>query len=661
MAKSRKFKKPVSSDVLEKRFLRFFEIDKDRDFFVSCLKEKEGLFYPRDDLDKKSVERFDRLVKEVKANRGIVNMVPLVVFFILIAGLAVFYLFFMDSFAESLTERALSAAFSAEADVDGMDVALFLGKIEIRHVAVADSSEPAKNLFELYGVIVDVDIGAALVGRLVIDNLGWKELYFSTDRKSLAEYEDASGVESAPVEAPAEQGTAGGQLVSLDADSLLEEYRDRLESPAVAEELRIAKDALSELAERQKTELAKKTDELKAEAAELFSKNPADIRIQDIPAELEKLSSVTKKTEALYKDYELAYSKAKASADNVIKLSTELTQAIENDKKFLESALDIQGGGAKEFFEPAVRQLLSDKAEEYLYYGKKFLDLLGSIKKKPGKAKEEKVTPAGRVVDFPSEKIPSFFIRRAAGAAELDEGRLELMINSITSEPELVSEPARLLARFAGDYTAQAQAEFDMADDSYTAIAEIKGMPADSPALDSKLDARVQIEGTADILTLNARVLLKDIKAPGNPTLKAIADALKKSNKDAELLLSYTRTQDSDKLKLDSELWQLFADPAFLSDIAGTSGVRKQAEDALAKQVEDIAGQDAANQARSILSDFTAQKKELDDISSQLEERKKALNDRLKKTTDSAAKELQKKTQDAGSSLKNAADNLFGR
>ncbi|MEM5947536.1 hypothetical protein WKV44_03160 [Spirochaetia bacterium 38H-sp] len=666
MTRIKGFKKPLKVEVLQKKFLRFLEIDKDRDFFRSCFVESEGGFVVRQDLDKDDIRRFNRLAKEIKSNRGIVNLVPIVVISILLAFALVFSIFLLNLYAEKLTEQALSAAFSADADVEGMRIGLFSGSVDIGHVAVGDKEKMGKNLFELYGVRLNVDMVNALRGKLVIQNLGWDKLFFDTPRKESTALHDTEKKEL-PLDIQESVGTENRQkepsFITFDPDKIIKRKKEQLISIKKAEELKTEKEKLSKLTEKKTRELEAKIMDIENKTGKILEKDINTIKIQDIPAELKTISELGKETQSLYNTYDKSYREIKAQADTVTQLSGELAIAADKDKNFLVSAFDIEGGGARDFFEPVFYGMLSDKAAEYLRYGQRFLSLVSGIKKKPGKAKENRNKYKGRVVDFPSARMPDFLLRLAQGSADFDTGRLKLSIKNISSEPVLIAKPASLDLSFSGDFDARVYAEIRIDDIGYNYTAEfsIKNMPTNTPTLSADIDADLYMEGNAEEVRITGDISTKKLSSKQGGILSAIIDAIENSNRAPVFNVSYKKNRLYQDFSIESDIWDIISDSSFLSSLTSNKDIKRKLSEELDKLIINIAGEDTKNYVSSIIGDFPGYKERLDSVKQELDNRKKVLEDRLRQSTEEATDTIKEKADKASQSIKDAANSLLGR
>jgi uncharacterized protein (TIGR03545 family) len=89
---------------------------------------------------------------------------------------------------DPLLKRALigagQAAAGAKVEIDRLDARLLAGRLDIGGIAVADKTEPMKNLFELEQATFQLSPGQALRGKAVIPLAGLKGFRFGTPRKT---------------------------------------------------------------------------------------------------------------------------------------------------------------------------------------------------------------------------------------------------------------------------------------------------------------------------------------------------------------------------------------------------------------------------------------------------------------------------------------------
>jgi hypothetical protein len=125
--------------------------------------------------------------------------------------------------------------------------------------------------------------------------------------------------------------------------------------------------------------------------------------------------------------------------------------AITDDINHLKSYINLEGGAAFAAFEPFIRDMLSDTAEEYLDYGLVALEVFGKLKEQAAAKpktekpkKEAKVAFKGRDVIFPLRAYPQFYLGILASDFTLDSWNWAFDLRDVSSNPDLTGKPVSL-------------------------------------------------------------------------------------------------------------------------------------------------------------------------------------------------------------------------
>ncbi len=440
------YRKPIKAARFDKAYVRMLGQDRDAAFLKSCFEERDGNMSLRAGLDRDSLVRLNKLAKDIKANRGAVNVVPIAALVLAAAGLAVFFLFFANPVVENLAERGLESAFQAKAEIDGLKLTLSPLGFTMRKVVVADSGAPMTNLFETGRVAMTMQLTALTRGKFNIEEAVVDSIAFGTPRASSGALPgaDAPAAKAAKPEAPAEEAIDFG---NFDAQALLEREKAKLGCVKAYDDAS-AKIEAAKTEWTARTESSKqKIESLKASTKTLLATDTKKIKTA---AEALKLAEELKKTTG---DAKAAAAEAGAVYDGVAKdaaaakaLTKAATDSFGKDLAYLKSFADPKSGAARGVIEPAIRSVLSDKVERYGDLGLKALDVLGRVKSaSPKKEKEAKaVGPRGRDIPFASRAYPAFSIARLSSDFDAGGKRWTIDLRGVSSDPDLTGAPTKL-------------------------------------------------------------------------------------------------------------------------------------------------------------------------------------------------------------------------
>lgn len=458
----------MSEKAFEKRFAGMLEQPGDIDFFRSCFERRDGAFALKADIDAASMKRLNRLAKAIKANRGLFKAGPLVAAAIVVGGLAVFGIFFMNPTLEKAAEAGLSAAFGAGAEVSGLRFSPFSLRLSLRSVAVADRDAPITNLFETGRVELRLNPAAALRGKVYIEEAAVDYIAVGTARSVSGALPD----EPARVAAARPAKEAAPPLVDLerfDAGALLEREKARLKSAAAYEEAGAAyAEALSRWTARAASS-AKAVAELDASARAVLALDPKKLsKPDDVAGAIAAARNALSAAQSARAEAEAVSAGIGQDGKTLAGLERAARTAVADDIAYLKSLVDPSSGAAMAALEPSVREVLSDKAERYVYYALRAYELAsrlaaaakdGAAGARPARA----ANPRGRDVSFPSAAYPGFrlgLLRSSFGAGGLD---WVVEARELSTDPELVPSPSSLtVAASSGGFSASAKAEADL-------------------------------------------------------------------------------------------------------------------------------------------------------------------------------------------------------
>lgn len=443
-----RFRKPIAEKAFEKRFARMLEQKDDVEFFRSCFALDGGAYSLRQGLGPGEAKRLGRLAKAIKANRGVFKAGPILALILVVVGAAVFGLFFMNPLLEKAVEGALSAAFGAKAEVEGLRFSPFGMTLSARAVAVADRDAPMTNLFETGPIALSVDPAAAFRGRVFIREAIADSLAVGTPRS-------ASG---ALAGSPAREGAAAREkpaappLVDFerfDAAALLEREKSRLASTAAYGRAGAAYDEAAVRWTARAASSGAAVKQLEASTRSVLAIDPKGLtKAEDVARAIADAKAAIQSVQSASREAAAVSQGITAGAATLAGLEKAARAALADDLGYLKALVDPGSGAAMAALEPSVREILSDGAERYLYYARRAYETF--VKLRAGAPAKEKARPAGpsaykgRDVYFPSAGYPAFRLGllRSSFSAGGKDWLFEL--RDVSTEPALVPDPSAM-------------------------------------------------------------------------------------------------------------------------------------------------------------------------------------------------------------------------
>jgi len=485
------FRKPIPEAAFQKSCLGLIEQAKDREFLDSCLARSERGRVLREGLDREALQRLNKLAKAIKANRGFVKSGPLVLAGILVAGIVVFGLFFMNPLLERAGEGALESIFGAKAEIAAFRLDPIRLRVSMAGIAVADRDEPMTNLFETGRVELRLSPYAILRGRVYIEEASAAAISVGGPRKSSGALPGVPASEKAAAKAH-----GGAPLVDFehfDAKALLEREKSNLKSQAAYER---AGTAYAEAARRWKERAAsskRSVAELEVSSKKVLAIDPKGIKTAAAALEaVSEAKALVASTQAVAKEASAVADGIGADSRAAAALEKDARAALDADFAYLKSFADPSSGAAMGALDPVIRGLLTDKGERYYYYAGRALETALRLKassggeqaaKKPAATPTAKPTAKGRDMAFPSAALPRFRLGHLGAGFSSGGADWRVDLRELSTDPRLVPSPTTLeLAMASGAAAVKAKAVADLRSDrgaAYSLDASGEGLPVD--------------------------------------------------------------------------------------------------------------------------------------------------------------------------------------
>ncbi len=442
------FKGTFTEEQFRKKILRKLYIHEYRNYINEVFtRDEQGKYKLKENLSGKDIKRLKSVAKSIKSNEGFVLRGKLALILIFLIGVVIFNIVFMDKLIERAIERNLETIFEAKADMRGLDLQIFEGRLRFQSLEVANSRKPFRNLFELGEVDLQLDIEQLVRSKVVINNVKLQEIRWDTERKT------SGALPGVRVTKTGEMGEEEGKTFvgafledagKVVADIIKKEMKN-IKSPKLLEELPGKYSNLKEEWEETLREQKKELENL----PELIEPVKA-IKVENIKTADEALSA--------YNMVDETYKKIKLTETNLIKsydkLKTDLNMANE-DKKSVSTSISkdlaylssfIKSPEKREeiasaILDPYIEKYIGeihDKFKRWNYY---FEKLKPMIKRKEGR--ELILRAYGRDVTYPCVAVPKFWLQSmdVSLGSKQDRNLYSVKASDITSNQNLINNP----------------------------------------------------------------------------------------------------------------------------------------------------------------------------------------------------------------------------
>jgi uncharacterized protein (TIGR03545 family) len=442
------FRGTFTEEQFRRRILRKLYIHEYRNYINEIfLRDEEGNYKLKENLDKRDIKRLKSIAKSIKSNEGFVLRGKLALIVILLAGIVVFNIVFMDKLIERAMERSLERIFEARADVRGLDFQILDGRMRFKHLEVANSRKPFRNLFEIGEADVQINMPQLVRNKVVIENIEFREIRWNTERKTSGALPGNKITETG--EPGEEEGKTFVGTFLEDAGKVVAEIIKRemenIKSPKLLQELpgkyKDLKGKWEETLLTQKKEienLPKLIEPVKA------------VKLEDIKTAEEALSAYNMVDET-YKKVSLTETNLVKSYDSFKKdlimanedkksVSTSISSDLSYMASFIKSP-EKREEIASAILDPYIKEYITRIHEESKRWNYYFEKLKPMIKRREGR--QTVLRAYGRDVTYPSAVVPKFWLKNMdVSLGSIAERNLYLVkANDITSDQNIINNP----------------------------------------------------------------------------------------------------------------------------------------------------------------------------------------------------------------------------
>lgn len=451
------FRKPIKAKNFDKKILRLIEQNSDKEYLRSCFELQDGYYKINKIIDKKEIKKLIRLAKDIKANRAwSVKVLPLAAISAAAAAVVVFVTVFMNPLLEKLVEKGLETAFEARSDVDRFNLNLLRFRISIEGVTVADRDSPMTNLFQMGHTEIRLLPQAVLQGKIYIEEISAASLRFGTPRTVSGELPNKKIKAEVKQAAPKKEMPPLVDLSKFDPMELINAEYDKLQSVKLYDEAFAFYNSSVEKWTGQVDATKQQIADLQKSAQPFINFNMNSINPRD-PASVQKVLNLINDGKIMIDTVKGSVNQVngivdglQADVDAALALQKQAQNSIQSDITHLTSYLDFSTGTYTNLLDPIIQQILTGAAKQYIYYGKRALELLETVKSYKEKYapkesdKPKKAVFKGRDVAFPSRKYPFFYLGKLASDFTIEGWKSDFDLREVSSDPDLVGKPTTL-------------------------------------------------------------------------------------------------------------------------------------------------------------------------------------------------------------------------
>ena len=685
------FKRTITEERLEKKYLKFLQQNEDKDYLRSCYVAEGDKLKLRKDFTRKDRRFLKWIKKDVKKNRKwSVKVLPLALSGIVVGAIVVFFAIFANPLLQKALETGLEAIFEARVNADHFRISLLKFEIGMNGLTIADRDQPMKNLIQFSTMRIKLKPEAVLRGKIYIEEIRADRIRFGTDRTVSGALPD----KPPKVKKPKEE-TSFPPLIDLanfDPMALLNQEYDKLQTPKLYDSAMEAYETAAAKWKGEEEAVKARVAELQTRAAPLLKINVNDYKTLDantiaqIRSTVDDVNALVTTVQAAQDDVNRIVSGVQTDINTAVALEQNARDAFTGDFNHLRSYLDLGSGAAQEVLEPVVRSILTDTSETYLAYGERALEILEKVKAlqaklpksapKPVEPKKEKFK--GRDVEFPTRQYPKFFLGTLATDVLTPSNWLwGFDLRGVSSDPDLSGLPTSLVLSLAetGDGQKRSGAFNGWADfrsnakERFNAELSGGGFPVDISAGLSKIGVggfsggasfTVNASGNTDgSFSGGGDISLAQAKLtnPSNTFAQAADEAIRQV-KSVDLGIKYDHVVSG---KDNFSVTTNFGD--ILKDALGriVNQYRKQAEDALEKALrakidQYIDGKFVSKEdLDTIFKAVRGDKGAMDELKGTLDKKKTELEDKVKQQGQQVVDELKQQGEQAAEEAKQQA------
>ena len=486
------FRKKYTAKKLEKKIFKKLYVPDDKKYVKSLFAEvekkgsKQIPIYAipqekREQLAKKEMKRLKALAKQIKSQKGRVNVVPLVVTLAFIAAIPITFTMFKNVLVKKGITFACESIFEARCDIEKVDFKFLDSSLKIKKIEIANKNDYMKNLVDIGSITIDFDLGQLLKKRFVADELSVLDVNSGTERKVSGELPPAKLkklkkkkekqakkasdskfgkilAEKKEVAANSLEQNITGLFNSLNPETLMNNFYAQLQTPEVSKQVQEQVPQIIAKWQAKPVEIQNKVNDLSKAVNDIvaFDYNSVQNNPLKIKEFIETIDSTKKNIEKVRNDANgvlKSFNSDLAEADGLRKT---VQNAVTHDMNFANSEINkIKGlniSDGTKLISGMFENVACDVLGKYYPYAQKGVNYLLDLKTKQGsenkadkKEKKEKTKytvqrAPGRDIFYRQDKVPAFWIKKMAGSGP----NFFAQATDIASNQDIIDKPAKI-------------------------------------------------------------------------------------------------------------------------------------------------------------------------------------------------------------------------
>lgn len=474
------YKKKYSSKKFQKKLLKRLYVPEDKAFVEKLFIEDEAtgkMIIPLEsEFAQKDVARLKRLSKEIRAQKGVIKLLPLIAVVVLCAAIGLAVMTFKNVVIKKAVVAGMQNVFNAKTDLNIVDFQIFDASLKLHGLAQASESNPMKNIFEIGSVQLDFNLTELLRGKAHIENITVSGIDWNTDRKVSGELpvkkqKEKSDKPNILVEKTQQlvvdvQNKLTDTFAEYNPLNIVENLQNNLQTPVVAHEIG---ESVHEKVERWMAV----PDEMRSVITS-FSASVQNVITTDwsksndltqLRANLTTVNAALAQGKNLQNEMTLIMQAIQTDANDVVQFAKNVADAIEADKTLVEKQVqkisDLKTRGIEGIISDMLSTVIYSLAGEYYPYVEQGLGYARELKaksealaakKEPEKKKTIVSRAEGRNVYWKVDSVPKFLLENLHTSGP----NFEAFINNVSSDMDQWGAPATLdgnLSLFGHDHS----------------------------------------------------------------------------------------------------------------------------------------------------------------------------------------------------------------
>lgn len=184
------YKKSYTQKKLNKKLLNKLFVDQDKQYISSLFtqsttnKKGQPLFaIPKDKtFTKIEIKRLKKIKKEIKKQKGRINLFPLLATIIFTVAIALTILLTKNIIAKKIITSTIESITLSRCDIQKVDISFFNATFKVKGIEIANKNEPMKNYVSISSIVFDFDLLQLLKSRFVANELSVTGVELNTKR-----------------------------------------------------------------------------------------------------------------------------------------------------------------------------------------------------------------------------------------------------------------------------------------------------------------------------------------------------------------------------------------------------------------------------------------------------------------------------------------------